>query len=294
LPEVTTLVAVDTAVGGIDDPRVQWRTGTITDERFTQSVVEDGVDLVYHLAAVVSGQAEAEFDLGMRVNVDATRALLDACRRLAKPPRFVFSSTLAVFGGPLPPVVPEDAVVVPQSSYGSEKAIAELFVHEYSRKRFVDGIVCRLPTVAVRPGAPNAAASSFVSGLVREPLAGIDTVCPVPLDTPLWIASPGTVIANLVHAARVRTSDLGPRRTVNFPGLSVTPGQMLDSLERMAGPAARTRVRTSLDERIMQIVCSWPGTFDVSRALHLGFRADRDIDGIVRQFMDEHGYQRRS
>jgi len=171
VPDVATIVAVDTAVGGINDPRVQWRTGTITDGRFTHSVVEDGVDLVYHLAAVVSGQAEAEFDLGMRVNVDATRALLEACRRLGKPPRFVFSSTLAVFGGPLPAVVPEDAAVVPQSSYGSEKAIAELLVHEYSRKRFVDGIVCRLPTVAVRPGAPNAAASSFVSGLVREPLA---------------------------------------------------------------------------------------------------------------------------
>ena len=285
LPAVSTLVAVDTAVGGIDDPRVQWRTGTIADERFTQSVVEDDVDLVYHLAAVVSGQAEAEFDLGMRVNVDATRALLDACRRLGKPPRFVFSSTLAVFGGPLPAVVPDDAAVVPQSSYGSEKAIAELLVHEYSRKRFVDGIVCRLPTVAIRPGAPNAAASSFVSSLVREPLAGIDTVCPVPLDTPLWIASPDTVIANLVHAARVRTSDLEPRRTVNFPGLSVTPGQMLDSLERVAGPAARARVRMSLDERVMQIVCTWPGTFDVSRALHLGFSADRDIDGIIRQFV---------
>ena len=139
--------------------------------------------------------------------------------------------------------------------------------------------------MAVRPGAPNAAASSFVSGLIREPVAGIDTVCPVPLDTPLWIASPGTVIANLLHAARVRTSDLDPRRTVNFPGLSVTPGQMLDSLERVAGPEARARVRTALDERIMQIVCSWPGMFDVSRAVRLGFSADRDIDGIIRQFV---------
>jgi nucleoside-diphosphate-sugar epimerase len=257
-------------------------------------VVEDGIDIVYHLAAVVSGQAAAEFDLGMRVNVDATRSLLEACRRLGKPPRFVFSSSLAVFGGALPAVVPDDAAVVPQSSYGSEKAIAELLVHEYSRKRFVDGIACRLPTVAIRPGAPNAAASSFVSGIVREPLAGIDTLCPVPLDTPLWIASPDTVIANLVHAARVRTSDLEPRRTVNFPGLSVTPGEMLDSLERVAGPAVRARVRTSLDERVMQIVCSWPGRFDVSRALRLGFSADRDIDGIIRQFMAGRDQERRS
>jgi nucleoside-diphosphate-sugar epimerase len=294
VPAASTLVAVDTAVGGLDDPRVQWRTGTIADERFTQSVVEDGVDLVYHLAAVVSGQAEAEFDLGMRVNVDATRALLEACRHLGRPPRFVFSSTLAVFGGPLPALVPDEAAVVPQSSYGSEKAMAELLVHEYSRKRFVDGIACRLPTVAIRPGAPNAAASSFVSGLIREPLAGIDTVCPVPLDTPLWIASPATVTANLVHASRVQTSDLGPRRTVNLPGLSVTPGQMLDSLERLAGPAVRARVRTALDERVMQIVCTWPGMFDVSRARNLGFSADRDIDGIIRQFMAEQGHERRA
>ena len=285
-PAVATLVAVDTAAGGVDDPRVQWRSGTIADERFAHSVVDHDVDLVYHLAAVVSGQAEAEFDLGMRVNVDATRALLDACRGVDKAPRFVFSSTVAVFGGPLPSVVSDDTAVVPQSSYGAEKAIAELLVHEYSRKGFVDGIVCRLPTVAIRPGAPNAAASSFVSSLVREPLAGIDTTCPVPLDTPLWIASPDTVIANLLHAACVRTSDLGVRRSVHFPGLSVTPGQMLDALERVAGSAVRARVRTSIDERIMQLVCTWPGTFDNSRALDLGFTADRDIDGVIRQFRD--------
>jgi len=287
LPKVSKLVAVDFAACCIDDPRVDWKTGTIADDHFTQSIVETDVDAVYHLAAVVSGQAEAEFDLGMRVNVDATRALLDACRRLEKPPRFIFTSTLAVFGGSLPAIVPDDIAVAPQSSYGSEKAIVELLVNEYSRKRFVDGIVCRLPTVAVRPGTANAAASSFVSSIVREPLAGIDTVCPVPLDTPLWITSPELVTANLVHAARVQTSDLEDRRTVNLPGLSVTPEEILDSLERVAGPAVRARVRCELDRRIMHIVCTWPGAVDVSRALRLGFSADRDIDSIVRQFMAE-------
>jgi nucleoside-diphosphate-sugar epimerase len=287
LPTVAKLVAVDVAACGIDDPRVDWKTGTIADEHFTKSVVESDVDTVYHLAAVVSGQAEAEFDLGMRVNVDATRALLEACRRLQKPPRFIFASTLAVFGGALPAIVPDDIAVLSQSSYGSEKAIAELLVHEYSRKRFVDGIVCRLPTVAVRPGTPNAAASSFVSGIIREPLAGIDTVCPVPLDTRLWISSPQLATANLVHAARVRTSDLDDRRAVNLPGLSVTAEDMLDSLERVAGSAVRARVRSEPDQRIMRIVCTWPGAFDVSRALRLGFSVDRDIDSIVRQFMAE-------
>jgi nucleoside-diphosphate-sugar epimerase len=285
LPEVSTLVAVDTAACRLDDPRVDCRTGTITDNRFTTSIVESHVDVVYHLAAVVSGQAETDFDLGMRVNVDATRALLEACRRLERPPRFIFTSTLAVFGGPLPAVVADDAAVVPRSSYGSEKAIVELLVNEYSRKGFVDGIVCRLPTVAVRPGAPNAAASSFVSGIIREPLAGIDTVCPVPLDTPLWISSPALVTSNLVHAARIQTSDLADRRMVNFPGLSVTPAEMLDSLERVAGAAVRARVRCELDRRIMHIVCTWPGAFDASRALRLGFSADRDIDSLVREFM---------
>ena len=287
LPTVSKLVAVDTVACPIGDPRVDCKTGTITDGHFTSSIVEADVDAVYHLAAVVSGQAEAEFDLGMRVNVDATRALLAACRRLETPPRFIFASSLAVYGGVLPAIVPDDAAVVPQSSYGAEKAIAELLVHEYSRRRFVDGIVCRLPTVAVRAGAANAAASSFVSGIIREPLAGIDTVCPVPLDTRLWITSPELVTANLVHAFRVQASTLEDRRAVNLPGLSVTPQEMLDSLERAAGAAVRARVRCEPDRRITDIVCTWPGRFDASRALRLGFRADRDVDAIVRQFIAE-------
>ena len=285
LPTLSRLVAVDTAPCVLDDPRVDCRTGTIADDDFTRSIVDSDVDVVYHLAAIVSGQAEAEFDLGMKVNVDATRALLEACRRLKKPPRFIFTSTVAVFGGALPAIVPDDIAVAPQSSYGSEKAIAELLVNEYSRKGFVDGVVCRLPTVAVRPGAPNAAASSFVSGIIREPLAGIDAVCPVPLDTRLWISSPELVTGNLVHAARVQSSDLEQRRTVNLPGLCVTPKDMLDSLERVAGAAVRARVRCELDRRIMHIVCTWPGAFDVSRALRLGFSADPDIDAVVRQFI---------
>ena len=219
---MSRLVAVDTAPCVLDDPRVDCRTGTITDDDFTRSIVDSDVDVVYHLAAIVSGQAEAEFDLGMKVNVDATRALLEACRRLKKPPRFIFTSTVAVFGGPLPAVVPDSAAVTPQSSYGSAKAIDELLVNEYSRRGFIDGIVCRLPTIAVRPGAPNAAASSFVSGIVREPLAGIDTVCPVPLETRLWISSPDVVTRNLIHAARLDTSAVEGGRIVNLPGLTVT------------------------------------------------------------------------
>ena len=292
LPPLSTLVAVDTAGCALDDPRVDCRTGTITDDGFTRSIVDSDVDVVYHLAAIVSGQAEAEFDLGMRVNVDATRTLLEACRRLKKPPRFIFTSTVAVFGGDLPDVVPDAAAVLPQSSYGSAKAIDELLVNEYSRRGFIDGIVCRLPTIAVRPGAPNAAASSFVSGIIREPLAAIDCVCPVPLDTRLWIASPDVVTRNLVHAARLDASALEGRRIVNLPGLSITPAEMLASLERLAGAAVRSRVRCEVDQRIARIVCTWPGAFDISRALRLGFSADRDIDSIIRQFMAGRGPDR--
>jgi D-erythronate 2-dehydrogenase len=285
LPPLSRLVAVDTAPCSLDDPRVDCRTGTLTDDDFTRSIVDSDVDIVYHLAAIVSGQAEAEFDLGMKVNVDATRALLEACRRLKKPPRFIFTSTVAVFGGSLPAVVPESAAVTPQSSYGTAKAIDELLVNEYSRRGFIDGIVCRLPTIAVRPGAPNAAASSFVSGIVREPLAGIDTVCPVPLDTRLWISSPDVVMQNLVHAARLDESALEGRRSINLPGLTVTPKEMLASLERLAGAEVRSRVRCEIDQPIWRLVRTWPGAFDISRALRLGFSADRDIDAVVRQFM---------
>lgn len=279
------IVAADTAPAALDDPRIDRRVGSVTDVAFVESVVEQDVELVFHLAAVLSGQSEAEFDVGMRVNVDGTRNLLDACRRLARPPRFVFSSTVAVYGGPLPDVVPEDAPVRPESSYGAGKAIAEILVSEYSRRGFVDGIACRVPTVAIRPGRPNSALSSFVSGIVREPMAGIDAVCPVPLDTPMWICSPDVLTGNLLHAARLQTSALGSYRTVNLPGLSVTPAAMLDSLERIAGPDVRARVRCEPDPDVMRIVRTWPGAFDAGRALRLGFAADPDVDAIVRQFI---------
>jgi nucleoside-diphosphate-sugar epimerase len=287
LPEVSRVVAADLAECPLDDPRIESRTGTIMDRDFVQAIVHDDVDVVYHLAAVLSGQSEAEFDLGMHVNIDATRLLLDACRRLEKAPRFIFTSSLAVFGGDLPDVVPDDHVLLPQSSYGAAKAIAELLVTEYSRRGFVDGIVCRLPTISVRPGRPNAAASSFVSGIIREPLSGVESVCPVPLDTRLWISSPDVAVRNLVHTAGLEAPALEGRRTLNLPGLTVTASEMLDSLERLAGADTRARVRYDDDPRVREIVCSWPGAFDVRRALSLGFEADPDFDTVLRQYMAE-------
>lgn len=279
------IVSLDRMACLVDDARVESLVGSIDDPEVVAQALSGGADTVYHLAAVLSGQSEQDFDTGLHINVDATRLLLEACRRLDHAPRFVFTSSLAVFGGKMPQVVPPTMALMPQSSYGCGKAIGELLVGEYSRKGFVDGLTVRLPTICVRPGAPNSAASSFVSGIIREPLAGQASECPVPLDTRLWISSPGVAVANLVHAGRVPAADLGLNRVLDLPGITVTPAQMLDSLETQAGSQARDRVALTRDPRIEAIVCSWPGAFDVTRARALGFGADTDFDAILRQFM---------
>jgi nucleoside-diphosphate-sugar epimerase len=279
------IVAADLAAAEFDDPRVVARGGDVANPEFIAAIVEPDVDVVFHLAAVLSGQAEAEFDLGLRVNVEGTYHLLQRLRALARPARVVFSSTVAVFGGPLPEVVPETMAVWPQSSYGTAKSIGEYLINDFSRRGFVDGIAVRVPTVAVRPGKPNSAVSSFVSGIIREPVAGIDSVCPVPLDTHLWICSPDAATANLVHAAGVPGAALGPWRTVNLPGLTVTPAEMLDSLERLAGPNTRAHVRVEIDERIARLMGAWPGAFDLTRPLALGFARDAGVDDVVKQYL---------
>jgi nucleoside-diphosphate-sugar epimerase len=292
LPSLGRIVAVDVVPCAIRDPRVDCRTGSIADAEFIRAIVNDHTSVVYHLAAVLSGQSEAEFDIGMRINVDGTRNLLEACRRLIEPQRgparFVFTSSVAVFGGPLPDVVPEDAALMPESSYGTEKAIGELLVSDYSRRGFVDGISCRLPTIAIRPGRPNSALSSFVSGIVREPLAGIESLCPVPLSTRLWISSPEVAIENLLHARRIPAAALEGRRAVTLPGLSVTVEEMLDSLARQGGAAARARVHCEPDPEVMRIVSTWPGAFDIDRPIRLGFSVDRAVDDIITQYISEH------
>jgi len=283
--QASRIVAADSVACRSEDRRVDVKVGTIAERDFVDAILDDGIGVVFHLAAVLSGQSEAEFDTGMRVNVEGTRNLLEACRAHRRAPRFVFSSTVAVFGAELPDVVPEDAVLRPESSYGTAKAIAELLVSEYTRRGFVDGISCRLATVTVRPGAPNSALSSFVSGIIREPLAGIDAVCPVPADTRLWISSPDVVTANLMHAAHIPASTLDGRLAVNLPGLTVTPAEMLASLERIGGPAARARVRDEIDPHVARFVSTWPGALDDRRARRLGFSADRNFDDVVRQHL---------
>ena len=283
----TRIIAADVVPGAIRDPRVHCRIGTIADADFISAVVDDDVSVVYHLAAVLSGQSEAEFDVGMRINVDATRNLLEACRRLVEAPRFVFTSSVAVFGGRLPDVVPEEMTPMPESSYGTEKAIGELLVSDYSRRGFVNGISCRLPTVAIRPGKPNSALSSFVSGIIREPLSGVESVCPVPLTTRMWISSPAVAVENLLHAGRIPAAVLEGRRVVTLPGLTVTVQEMLDSLARLGGAAARARVRYEPNPEVMRIVSTWPGGFNIDRPTRLGFAVDRSIDDILTQYISE-------
>lgn len=287
LPAFEGILSVDLAPCPVEDPRVSSLVGDVAEPGFAARVVEAGTLGVYHLAAVLSGQSEAEFDVGMRVNLDGTRALLEAARATGEAPRFVFASSVAVFGGEMPEVVPETLAPMPASSYGAAKAMGELLVNDYSRRGFVDGRVCRLPTIVVRPGKPNSAASSFASGIIREPLAGIASNLPVPRETRLWLSSPDAVVGNLVHAMAVEGARIGPWRTLNLPGVCVTAGAMLESLARVGGAAARALVREEPEERVARIVCSWPGDFDVARPLALGFTRDGDFDGVVRQYRDE-------
>jgi nucleoside-diphosphate-sugar epimerase len=281
-----TLLDVVAPVGLEADPRLRAVVGDLADERVIADAVGPDTHSVFHLAAVVSGEAEANFDLGMRVNLDATRRLLERCRTLDAPPRFVFASSLAVFGGSLPDPVPDDAPLMPQSSYGTQKAIGELLVNDMSRKGFIDGRNLRLPTVTVRPGKPNKAASSFASGIVREPLAGVEAVCPVAPATRMWVVSPSTVVESLITGHEAPAERFGATRSVNVPGLCVGVGDMVDALRAVAGDDVAARVQWRYDPVIDRIVSTWPARFDAARGRALGMRADADFASIVRNYIE--------
>ena len=252
-----------------------------------EQVIDRETTTVFHLAAIVSGMAEADFDLGMRINVDGTRLLLEVCRAAGTRPRVVFTSSVAVFGGRLPDVVLDTTAVNPQTSYGVQKAIGELLVGDYSRRGFIDGRALRLPTISVRPGRPNAAASSFASGVVREPLNGEDAVCPVGPDARMWLLSPSRVVESLMLAHDLPSERFGVTRVLNLPGISVTAGEMVAALGRVAGPEVASRVRWERDERIARMVDGWPGAFDAHRAAGLGFRGDESFDEMIRAYIAE-------
>ncbi|MBK6603653.1 MAG: SDR family oxidoreductase [Betaproteobacteria bacterium] len=286
---VRELVLLDVVpAAGSADPRVRTLAGDLADPMVAAAAITPDTASVFHLAAVVSGQAEADFALGMRVNLDATRQLLDRCRALPAPPKFVFASSLAVFGGTLPDPVPDDAPLLPQSSYGTQKAIGELLVSDLSRRGAIDGRSLRLPTVTVRPGKPNKAASSFASGIIREPLAGVEAICPVAPTTRMWLQSPRAVIANLIVGHEAPAAALAGRRSVNVPGISVAVGDMVAALRAVAGSAVADRIVWQFDPAVDRIVSTWPAAFAARHGHALGMRADDDFAAIVRAYLAEH------
>lgn len=280
-------VVESTAAVYAADIEITRSAGDIADEATVKKLIAEKPDVIFHLAAIVSGEAEADFDKGYRINLDGMRHVLEAVRAIGDGyvPRLVFTSSIAVFGSPFEEPISDTFLSAPLTSYGAQKAICELFLGDYSRKGFVDGVGIRLPTIVVRPGKPNKAASSFFSGIIREPLAGHDAILPVDDDVRHWVASPASAVGFLLHAATMDTSGLGARRSLTMPGLSVTVAEMVDTLREVAGDAVADRVKRVPDATIKGIVAGWPRDFDASRALAFGFTADADFASIIRAHM---------
>jgi nucleoside-diphosphate-sugar epimerase len=286
--KITRITMVDIAAPtGFSDPRVQVVVGDISDPAIIAQAITADTQSIFHLAAIVSGHAEVDFDLGMKINFDATRQILERARALGTKPRVIFTSSVAVFGGALPESVPDTMSPVPQSSYGAQKAMGELLVNDFSRKGFIDGRILRMPTISVRPGAPNKAASSFASGIIREPLNGQEAVCPVNGDTRMWLMSPRQAVRNLIHGHDLDAQGFQASRIVSLPGLTVTVREMADALASVAGNETAQRILWQEDEAIKRIVNSWPGNFEATRAKALGFTADTNFSDIIRAYLQD-------
>ena len=274
----------------LNDARVEARTGALLEQ--CAALSQERFDGVFHLASAVSAECEADFELGLKSNLDTTRALLDALRAAGNAPRVVFASSVAVYGSdaalPLPAVVRDDTLPTPQSSYGIHKFIIEQLVADYTRKGYIDGRSARLMTVSVRPGKPNGAASSFLSGIIREPLAGLAAVCPVGADAEVAVSSPARTIDGLITVFEASRDAFGGRTALNLPALTVRVQDMLDALEALGGRAARERVRFDPDASIARIVGGWPARFEAGRSIRLGLQADADFRSIVQQYITDH------
>lgn len=269
---------------GLDDPRVKTLAGDIANFATVQSIVQ-GAATVFHFAAVVSAGAEADFDLGYRVNLDGTRNVLEACRALGTNPRVVFTSSLAAFGGDLPPAVTDDTALTPQTSYGAQKSIGEFLIRDYTRKGFLRGTSVRLPTICVRTGLPNKAASTWASSVVREPLTGVDVVCPVTPETIMVVLSPRKTIDAFVRLHDLSHDAFGPGRTLLLNGINVTARQLEQAVGRHAGNRKVGKVSWRHDPAIQKICDGWPQGIDSKRARSLGFETDKDLDEVVRNFI---------
>jgi nucleoside-diphosphate-sugar epimerase len=262
-------------------------TGDLPAAGEAAGLVADRPDVVFHLAAIVSGEAEQDFHKGYRINLDGTRSLLEAVRAAGYGPRVVFASSIAVFGAPFPEAIGDEFFNTPLTSYGTQKAICELLVSDYTRKGFLDGLSLRLPTVCVRPGAPNKAASGFFSNIIREPLAGKEAVLPVAESVMHWHASPRAAVEFMRHAATLDTAAVGPRRALTMPGLAVTVAEQIAALRKVAGDKVADRIRREPDPFVERIVAGWPRRFDARRALGLGFKPDASFEEIVRIHVED-------
>ncbi|RUR35414.1 D-erythronate dehydrogenase [Vreelandella populi] len=289
---ISHLTLVDQTQAGVPDAfdmTIRNDAVDITASDALGSALDQKPDVIFHLAAIVSSAAEADLDLGMAVNFDATRALLEGCRaRGLHKTRLVMASSVAAYGGDLPDVLDDMTASQPQTSYGTQKAMCELLINDYSRRGLIDGRVLRLPTIVIRPGRPNAAASSFASSILREPLNGEEAICPVPLDQALFVMSPDKVIDALIHGAEVQGEALGKFRAFILPGITTNVSEMLEALREVAGAEAVERVRHEPDPHIEPLVASWPARFETAKANQLGFVGDRDFKQIIDAYVAEH------
>lgn len=286
--KIDQLILVDVVkANDFGDERVKVIAGDISSPQLMQQLITADIQSIFHLAAIVSGQAESDFDLGMRINLDAARILLETCRSVGHKPKIIFTSSVAVYGGVLPELVLDTTALNPQSSYGAQKAICELLLNDYTRKGFVDGRVLRLPTISVRPGAPNKAASSFASGIIREPLNGVPSICPVSPDLRIWLLSPRYAIESLIAGHNLHSSALGLNKSINLPGISVSVGEMIESLRTVAGEEVASRISIEPDSKVEAIVRSWPGAWDDSRARALGLKADADFVSVIKAYIQD-------
>lgn len=270
-----------------EDDRLELVQGDICDKATIKGLLEQKPDVIFHLAAIVSGEAEKNFDLGMNVNMHATHSMLELCRELDIQPCLVFASTCGVFGGDVNDTIRDDTAPVPRNSYGMQKAISELLVNDYSRRGFVDGRALRLPTIAVRGGKANAATTSFVSSIIREPLNGQRANCPVDASTPVWILSPTRVTQHFIHAASIPNAKLSDSRIITLPGLTTTIGDMVTELEGAAGKETTALIDWEPDAFIQSIVLTFPANYEISRAGKLGFEPDASAGEVIRNYMGE-------
>ena len=276
------------AFAATDDIDVTVSAGDISDAATVDALVDGQPDIIFHLAAIVSGETEADFEKGYRVNFVGTQNLLDAIiSRAGYTPRVVYTSSIAVFGAPFPEVIEDDFHLTPLTSYGTQKAIGEMLLADYTRKGHMDGIGLRFPTIVVRPGQPNLAASGFFSNIIREPLSGQPAVLPVSEDVMHWMASPRSAVSFCIHAAEINGDAVGPRRNLTMPGLAITVGEMIEALERLAGAKTAGLIERKTDATISGIVANWPRNFVANRAEALGFSSEKSFDEIIRAHVED-------